>query len=77
MYNSDVNLEESERLVAAQDRIAILADKVSEYTQLAALIEQVAQDTVWLIERVYHHEKEKNGYREELQLIMDGTHAEP
>ena len=60
-----------------QDRIGALADQMGEYVELDALVEKIAQDVVWLIERVYHHEKEKNGYREELQLLLDGTHAEP
>ena len=60
-----------------QDRIGALADQMGEYVELDALVEKIAPDVVWLIERVYHHEKEKNGYREELQLLLDGTHAEP
>ena len=72
-----MNMEESERLLLIEDRIEDLLRQANMYPATKALGNYVAQDLAWLIERVHHHEREKNNYREELQLLLDGTHAEP
>lgn len=72
-----MNMEESERLLEIKDRIESLAAQIDEHPSIAELVNHMAQDMNWLIDRLRYHEKEKNSYREELQLVLDGTHAEP
>lgn len=74
-----MNIEEEQKLLDAHDHIENLASiaQVEGVASIAEVVQLIATDIVWLIEKVRQHDREKNHYKEELQLILEGTHSEP
>ena len=74
-----MNIEEEQRLLDAHDHVDTLASiaQVEGAASIVEVVQLIATDIVWLIEKVRQHDREKNHYKEELQLILEGTHSEP
>lgn len=71
-----MNIEDSQRLVEIDLRIEQLALLAEEHPAIEMLLRSIGSDFSWLIERLDGLEREKNGYREELDLILQGTHQD-
>lgn len=71
-----MNIEDSQRLVEIDLRIEQLALSAEEHPAIQSLLHSIGSDLSWLLDRLDSLEREKNSYREELELVLDGSYKE-